>query len=172
MFWLFIGILLLFALTVFKGAPYVPTHRRQVEVALDLLELQAGDVVVDLGSGDGAVLKAAAKRGLVAYGYEINPILCLVAWLRCWRYRKRVRIVWADLWRVRLPDETKGVFIFAGGPFMLRLAKKLTDESAGLGKPFRVASYGFALPGVTLAKAAEAVNVYQFPQTLSNKSGK
>src|SRR5207244_12734874 len=69
------GILFLFALTVCVGPPYVPTPRGKIAVALDLLRFPEGATVVDLGSGDGTFLLAAVHRGLVAYGYEMNPLL-------------------------------------------------------------------------------------------------
>lgn len=159
--WLIATILiLLFGLTVFRGAPYVPTHRRQVEKVLDMLDLEKGDVVVDLGSGDGVFLKAAAKRGLVAYGYEINPLLCLVAWVRCAPYRDRVHIRLRDFWFSSLPPNTKAVFVFAGGPFMSKLARKLEVE-ADKHAPFYVASYGFELPGWHVIEQQEGINLYR-----------
>lgn len=160
MLWLaiFVGIVLLFGLTAFRGAPYVPTHRRAVERALDLLELKPGDVVVDLGSGDGVFLKAAARRGLRAYGYEINPILCLVAWLRCWRYRRLVTVRLRDFWSTTLPQGTRAVFVFGAGPFMKRLSEKLGREAKGM----QVVSYAFDIPGHTKVASLDGVNLYRF----------
>lgn len=158
--WLLLGVLLLFGLTVLRGAPYVPTHKKAIELALDRLSLQAGDVVVDLGSGDGAFLKEAAKRGLIAYGYEINPLLCVLSWLRCLAYRQSVHILWRDFWFTDLPQGTKGVFIFAGGPFMSRLAKKL--EAQAQQQAFTVVSYGFELPHKKLHKAKNGLYSYIF----------
>jgi len=43
---------------------------------LDLAECRAGDVVYDLGCGDGRVLVAAARRGARAVGYELCAELC------------------------------------------------------------------------------------------------
>lgn len=160
MLWLIFGvILLLFGLTVFRGAPYVPTHRRHIETALDLLDLKKEDVVVDLGAGDGVFLKAAARRGLVAYGYEINPVLCLVAWLRCLPYKKQVKIRWRDFWLSSLPPKTQGVFVFAGGPFMKKLVRKLEHEAKE--QAFYVVSYGFELPGYKALKQRDGLNLYK-----------
>jgi SAM-dependent methyltransferase len=43
-------------------APYVPTPAVVVEAMLDLAKVGRGDYVIDLGSGDGRILIAAAKR--------------------------------------------------------------------------------------------------------------
>jgi SAM-dependent methyltransferase len=159
--WVIIGLLLPFGFTGFVGAPYIPTHRRQVELALDLLHLQVGDVVVDLGSGDGVFLQAAARRGLRAYGYEINPLLCLVAWLRCRRFGKLVTVRWRDFWLSELPLDTKAVFVFAAGPFMNRLERKLRQTVAKRHEPLYVASYGFALPGHEPIAAKEGILLFR-----------
>lgn len=54
--------------------PYVPTPTEVVDKMLDLASVKEGDVVIDLGSGDGRIAIAAAKRGARAYGVDINPV--------------------------------------------------------------------------------------------------
>jgi len=46
-----------------KDVVWVPTPRALVEKMLDLAAVTPRDFVVDLGSGDGRVVIAAAKRG-------------------------------------------------------------------------------------------------------------
>ncbi|GGE32119.1 methyltransferase [Agaricicola taiwanensis] len=53
--------------------PYVPTPPSVVEKMLDLAQVKEGDNVIDLGSGDGRIAIAAAKRGARAYGVDLNP---------------------------------------------------------------------------------------------------
>ena len=55
-----------------KDAVWVPTHQTVVEKMLDVAKVTAGDLVVDLGSGDGRSVIAAAKRGAKAVGFEYN----------------------------------------------------------------------------------------------------
>ena len=150
----------LFLLVVLRGAPYVPTHRPSVEKALDMLDLPKGSQLIDLGSGDGVFLKAAAERGYLVVGYEINPILCLVSWLRCWRYRDRVSVRWRDFWLTRMPADTDAVFVFLAGPYLHRLHKKLQRERT---KPLIVVSYGFLIPGAgEPLKSANALHLYKY----------
>ena len=47
---------------------YVPTRLQTVERMLDFAEVKAGETLVDLGSGDGRIVLAAAKRGANARG--------------------------------------------------------------------------------------------------------
>jgi SAM-dependent methyltransferase len=56
-----------------KDVVWVPTPEVLVEKMLDLARVTAQDVVVDLGSGDGRNVIAAARRGARARGVEFNP---------------------------------------------------------------------------------------------------
>lgn len=53
--------------------PYVPTPEAVVQRMLDLGKVGKGDYVIDLGSGDGRIAIAAAKRGARALGVDIDP---------------------------------------------------------------------------------------------------
>jgi hypothetical protein len=56
-----------------KDVIWVPTPQELVEAMLDLAKVTPNDYVIDLGSGDGRIVIAAAKRGAHAVGYEFNP---------------------------------------------------------------------------------------------------
>jgi precorrin-6B methylase 2 len=57
-----------------KIVPYVPTPQEVVERMLELAQVKKGDVVYDLGSGDGRIVVTAAKKyGVRAIGFEIDP---------------------------------------------------------------------------------------------------
>jgi precorrin-6B methylase 2 len=56
-----------------KDVVWVPTPPEVVEKMLDMAKVTAKDFVVDLGSGDGRNVIAAAKRGAKAVGFEYNP---------------------------------------------------------------------------------------------------
>jgi SAM-dependent methyltransferase len=56
-----------------KDVVWVPTPDRTVEATLDLAGLKPTDYVIDLGSGDGRMVIAAAKRGAQGHGVEFNP---------------------------------------------------------------------------------------------------
>ncbi|MDP2354859.1 MAG: class I SAM-dependent methyltransferase [Beijerinckiaceae bacterium] len=56
-----------------KDVVWVPTPDKSVEATLDLAGLQPSDYVIDLGSGDGRMVIAAAKRGARGHGVEFNP---------------------------------------------------------------------------------------------------
>jgi precorrin-6B methylase 2 len=56
-----------------KDVVWVPTPPELVETMMDLAKVTAQDYVIDLGSGDGRNVIAAAKRGATAVGVEYNP---------------------------------------------------------------------------------------------------
>ena len=57
-------------------APFVPTPLEVVERMLELAEVRKGDILYDLGSGDGRIVITAARRyGVQAVGFEIDPNL-------------------------------------------------------------------------------------------------
>ena len=58
-----------------KDVVWIPSPGAMVEMMLDLAQVTAADFVVDLGSGDGRNVIAAAKRGARALGVEYNPDL-------------------------------------------------------------------------------------------------
>ncbi len=56
-----------------KDVVWVPTPPTLVEKMLDLAKVTPSDTVMDLGSGDGRNIIAAARRGARAIGVEYNP---------------------------------------------------------------------------------------------------
>lgn len=135
-----------FLLIVLRGAPFVPTRHRDLDDLFSFHRFKKSEVLVDLGSGDGRVLRAAAERGIHAVGYELNPFLALASrlWLR--RYGERVRVHLADFWTVPLPDTTVVVFVFLADPFMKKLDLKLQQEATRLGHDIVLVSYGSLVP--------------------------
>ena len=58
-----------------KDAPWLPTSKILINRMLAMAEIAEGDLVVDLGSGDGRTVIAAARQGVRAHGVELNPDL-------------------------------------------------------------------------------------------------
>lgn len=56
--------------------PFVPSPMLVVERMLQLAEVKQGDILYDLGSGDGRIVIAAAKKfGVRGVGVDLNPTL-------------------------------------------------------------------------------------------------
>jgi len=58
-----------------KDGTWVPTPQELVEAMLDMANIIPSDYVIGLGSGDGRLVIAAAKRGATALGIEYNSDL-------------------------------------------------------------------------------------------------
>lgn len=159
--WLIIaGVILLFALIlpVLFGPPYLPTLKPNMDTALDMLDLNPGQTVIDLGSGDGRVLAAAAARGWNAVGIELSPVLVVVARIRTWKYRKQVRVLWGNYFQRTWPP-ADGIFGFVIHYQMPKLDARI---EAWHTKPVRLASFAFPIPGKRPAAERRGVYLYEY----------
>lgn len=86
--------------------PYAGTRPEVVRLMLDMAGVRAGDRVVDLGTGDGRVLLAAAARGAGGLGVDIDPVLVEEARAEADRQGagRRVAFRVEDLFRTPLRD--------------------------------------------------------------------
>src|SRR5260221_644242 len=131
-----------FGFVLLFGAPFLPTLQPQIDTAFELLDLRPGETLLELGCGDGRVLLAAAKRGINTVGYELNPVMATVAWLRTRGYRHYVKIVWGDYWRADWPP-AEAVFAFILPRYMRKLHNKVVQYRH---KPLKIASFAFPIP--------------------------
>ncbi|HVV25859.1 MAG TPA: hypothetical protein VHC21_02410 [Candidatus Saccharimonadales bacterium] len=161
MIWLALIIIVLlvcFGGVLLAGAPYLPTLGPQVRAALELADLQPGQTLIELGCGDGKVLIAAARAGANAVGYELNPLLALVAWLRTRRYRRQVQVKWGDFWRADWPP-AEVIFTFLLPRYMPKLNKKCMQYKH---KPVKLVSFAFAIPHKQAAATKQGVFRYDY----------
>ncbi|KAM7149816.1 ATP synthase subunit C lysine N-methyltransferase isoform 2-T2 [Molossus nigricans] len=80
--------------------PFVPATTKQIENVVTMLRSRRGPVV-DIGSGDGRIVIAAAKEGFTAVGYELNPWLVWYSRYRAWRegVQHLAKFYISDLWK-------------------------------------------------------------------------
>jgi hypothetical protein len=161
-FWLLAGVVLLFGFVVFRGAPYVPSHRTDVAKAFDdLYKVGKRDVVIDVGSGDGIILRMASARGARAVGYELNPALVLLSRFFS-RRDKNVTVHLSDFWLAKLPQDTTLVYAFAVERDVKKLAAKMQEEADRLGHDLHVISYGSELKNPKEVRTVGAHHLYVF----------
>ncbi len=160
-FWILFGIILAFGFVVFFGAPYVPSRRKHIRAAFDeLYKLDSKDVLLDLGAGDGVVLREAARYGAQAVGYELNPLLVWVTRLLSRKY-PTVQAKLANIWTTPFPDDTTIVYLFSDARDIKRLTRRIEDETTRLEHTLYVLSYGFELPGYTSIGQQGAYHLYE-----------
>jgi ubiquinone/menaquinone biosynthesis C-methylase UbiE len=152
---------LIFLLPGLTGAPYVPTLKKSVEIALTkLYPVKKGDLLIDLGAGDGVVLYTATKHGAKALGLEINPILTLIA---KWRFRKNRNITMRcrNFYHYRFPDDTTVVYAFAVSLHIKKIRRKIEDEATRIGKPIYFISNAFNLKDIKPEKQLDSFYLYK-----------
>lgn len=154
------GIILLVGFVVFFGPPYVPTLTAQAEAALDLLDLQPGQTMLELGSGDGRVMLAAARRGWNVVGIELSPILVLISIIVTWKYRKQVRVYWGSYWHIPWPP-ADGIFTFILPRYIAKLDAHVETWHTGT---IRLASNTFTIDTKAPIAHKDGVVLYEYTQ--------
>lgn len=157
-----IGFLIVsFGFVVFFGAPYVPTLKAQTKDILAIRKFKKTDVFVDIGSGDGVVLRVVAPHCKKATGYELSPWLVVVSKLLS-RRQKNISIQWANMWRVNLPPDTTVVYTFLNGKYMTRMENKLQKHVNATGDSIDFVTYGFQIEGRIPQKTHGPMYLYRF----------
>lgn len=156
------AIVVLLGMSVFFGAPYVPSHKRDVKRLFDeLTPVSEGDTVLDIGSGDGIILREASRHGARAIGYEIHPLFVGISRLLSWG-DKNVSVKWANAWTAPFPDDVTLVYAFAVGRDGAKLTRQVQREANRLGRTLRLVCYGNPLPDRAATAAFEAYHLYNF----------
>jgi hypothetical protein len=114
---------------VHYGGPYVPTRQEDVDEMVAIAKLTPADRAADLGSGDGRIVIAAAKRGVAdALGIEINGALVKTSRIAARRLGlPNARFVRESFWKSDLRDRTV-IFLYQVPYTMRRLEGKLREE--------------------------------------------
>lgn len=145
--------------TMVWGAPYVPTNAALARLVVELARITPDDQVIDLGSGDGRLVIAAAEAGAKeAIGYEIDPVKVRASKKEAERlHLTNATFYTQSFWNVPL-NTVDVVFIYSLPPYLKRLEKKLREE---LKPGARVVMLMDELPGWRLQAEQEGVRLYQ-----------
>lgn len=120
---------------------YSPSPETAVPKLLDILEIGTENSFVDLGSGDGRTVIAAAKYGMTASGIEANPALVAQAENNASIEGVQVDFITGDLLEADLSPYTV-VFMYLGKP----LCDLLLDKVHALSKGTTVISGDYCYP--------------------------
>jgi len=129
---LFLAAIFAVVISLVFGAIYVPSVNWVIDDMVSLANVKKGEKVVDLGSGDGRIVIAFAKRGADAVGYEFNPFLVLWSKYKIWRsgvnaYGAHAHVYWKSFWNEDL-SKYHVVVLFLSPLLMKRLEEKLQKE--------------------------------------------
>jgi hypothetical protein len=159
-------IILIFGFVIFFGAPYLPTLKAQKQAAFDLLKLEKGQTLIELGCGDGTMLLAAAEKGLRVIGYELNPLLAFISYVRTYKYRDNVKVIWGNYWTQVWP-RADGIYVFLLDRYMKKLDKKIIQNYPE--QQIKLASFTFKVPDREPVKTKKGVYLYLYDNTTTSK---
>src|SRR5262245_45120616 len=135
--------------TPYEGQPgkdvvWVPTPANLVEKMLDMIQLTPKDYIIDLGSGDGRNIIAAAKRGARGHGVEYDPDRVALSRRKAQEagVADRAKFVQGDMYEADLSQATALVL------FLLPVnLDKLRDNFLKLPPGTRIINNGYRITG-------------------------
>ena len=125
-----------------KDVIWMPTPEALVERMLTMAQVGPRDILYDLGSGDGRLVIAAAKRGAQAVGVEFNPELVAFSEsrARAQGVSRKARFVQGDIFETDFRDASV-VTLYLLSTLNLRLRPTLLGMRPGT----RVVSHAFSM---------------------------
>lgn len=125
-----------------KGAPFVPTPMEVSNRMIEIADLKKGQIVYDIGCGDGRVVYLASKKHDVkATGFELSPFIYALARIRHFLWKSKAKIKFRNFKKQNLSNADV-IFCYLLPETMTRLAKKLNKE---LKPGAKVVSYSFPI---------------------------
>lgn len=159
-----LGVLGWISWNITLDAWWQPTDRETVSQILDLLNIEPGDVIYDLGCGDGRFLTRAVKNyDAEAVGIEIDPVRVVMSWIRIFSTGtfSRASVVMGNMYNKDL-SKANAVVLFLSGDANEKLSPKLNRE---LKPGTKIVSYYHKLPGWTPVKREknnDGYNIYLY----------
>jgi hypothetical protein len=123
-----------------KGVPFVPLTSKKLQEVFNHVKLKPTDSLVDLGSGDGRVLRSFEKQGVTKLaGYEVNYWAYLQSLVKNKFYHSKAKMYFKNFKKVDL-GQYNIVFCYLLEGYLTSLKDKFDKE---LKPGTKVISYGF-----------------------------
>ena len=134
-----------------KDVVWVPTPPALVEKMLDMVKVTARDFVMDLGSGDGRNVIAAAKRGARALGVEYDADMVALSRKKAEEagVADKAKFLQGDMYEVDVSQAT-ALVLFLLPVNLEKLRAKFLQLPAGT----RIVNNGYRIPGWEEAETA------------------
>jgi hypothetical protein len=125
-----------------KDVIWVPTPEELITQMLDMAKVTDKDYLVDLGSGDGRIVIAAAKRGIRAMGVEYNPDMVALSKANAVKegVSAKATFVNGDIFETDFSQATV-ITMYLLPDLNMRLRPKILDMKPGT----RVVSHAFSM---------------------------
>ncbi len=125
------------------GAPYVPTKNKLLKKILSDADIKKGDLFMDLGCGDGRIVRFAVEHvGVHGIGVDINP--GLIQWARFKTMLKHLKHCEFNVGNILKTDVSKAdvIYLFLLPKFLHSVVPYLKNECK---KGTIIISHGFEL---------------------------
>jgi len=127
-----------------KGVPYVPLKKKHLQAIFINFQFDSKLKIVDLGCGDGRVLRFLEKQGFKnLFGYEINLWPFTIGTIKNFFTRSNTKIYLKNFEKVNL-GQFDIIFCYLLENYLVKLKNKFKTE---LKPDTKIISYGFQIPG-------------------------
>jgi len=133
---------------IFGSAPFVPSNKKTLRKLIAAAEIKKGEIVYDLGSGDGRIVFAAADKGAIATGIELSFIVYWYAKFKKWLFKRKGTLIRANMFQYNL-SKADIIFCYLLPKAMKKLEKKLEKE---LKSGTKIICHAFKVPHWKLFK--------------------
>jgi len=155
-FWLIFIVLLMlilgtFALAGLSAAPWVPLWKKDVIRMMRLANIKPGEVVYDLGAGDGRIIIIAVREfGAQSTGFEFAVLPYILGYIKILAsgLRGKAKLKYANFFFQDF-SQADVICAFLTPRAMEKLKPKLEKETKS---GCRIVSYAFSIPGWTPTK--------------------
>lgn len=150
----------IYTLFLEPGAVYYPSTNNSVKDMLKISKLTPEDTLIDLGSGDGRILIAAARLGARAIGYEINPFLVIRSrrLIKQLKLDKFASVKWKSFWKADFNEATI-ITVYLFPHLMKRLQTQFRKK---LRHPLRVICNDYPFPNLTPTLISKKIYLFNF----------
>lgn len=131
-----------FITLIVTRVPWAPTPKKTIDLILEEADIKPGQIVYDLGCGDGRVLLRAEKLGAKTTGFELSLWLYLKAKFKIWLSGSKTKIIRKNFLNQNL-SEADIIFCFLVSKVMPKVKVKLQKD---LKPDTKVISYAFTFP--------------------------
>lgn len=147
-----LAILLLMIYSAIRYVPFVPTSSRLVKLMVDQAEIKDGQIVYDLGCGDGRLLiEAKRRKNVQAVGVEAAWWVFMLAKIKRWWSGQKIILQWGNFFEQDLRNADV-IFCYLFPKIMKRLEQKFKAE---LRQGTRIVSLSFPMVSLTPIKTIQ-----------------
>lgn len=127
------------------GAPFIPTNKKVLKKMIEVAKIKKGDLIFDLGCGNGQLLFAAEKLGAKCVGIEIVFQVFLIAKINKFLKKSKSEIRLGSFYNPRVQKDLENadtIFTYISDYGMNKFHKKIYPK---LKKGARVISNSFTI---------------------------